>query len=77
MQPDPAGAKVGDFVQLTATIWRDGALQENVTVNYQVTAGPNQGLSGNSTTNAAGQALIGYTSNGEVGTDSLTLDFRF
>jgi formylglycine-generating enzyme required for sulfatase activity len=73
VQPDPAAAKVGDFVQLTATILRDGALQENVTVNYQVTAGPNQGKSGNSTTNASGRALIGYTSNGLVGTDSLTL----
>ncbi|MFT5126548.1 MAG: hypothetical protein ACI8W8_000142, partial [Rhodothermales bacterium] len=73
VQPAPAAARIGNFVQLTATVLRDGAAAEGIVVNYSATAGPNQGAGGNSNTNSSGQALIGYTSNGNAGSDTLSV----
>jgi hypothetical protein len=73
VQPNPAAEQVGGFVQVTATILRDGILLQGLTVNYTVNAGPNAGVSGSTVTNANGQAILGYTSNGSAGSDSVTI----
>jgi hypothetical protein len=46
-----------------------------VTVNFNVTAGPNAGASGNAVTGANGQASFTYPGNGALGTDQIQACF--
>jgi hypothetical protein len=62
---------VGAMHTVTVTVTNNGNPASGVTVNFSVTAGPNAGTSGMGTTNASGQAMFTYTSNGMTGTDTI------
>jgi hypothetical protein len=49
----------------------NGAPVPGVVVTFTVTAGPNAGVSGTDTTDASGQAMFTYTSNGTAGIDTV------
>jgi hypothetical protein len=56
---------------VTATYKLAGVPQQDIQINFLVTAGPNVGEGGNSTTDVNGQASFTYTGDGGVGTDTI------
>ena len=56
---------------VTATYKLAGVPQQDIQINFLVTAGPNAGEGGNSTTDVNGQASFTYTGDGGVGTDTI------
>ncbi|MBM4463569.1 MAG: DUF11 domain-containing protein [Chloroflexi bacterium] len=56
---------------VTATYKLAGVPQPDVQINFLVTAGPNAGDSGSSTTDVNGEASFTYTGDGGVGTDTI------
>ena len=67
---------VGEEHTVTATI-TDGSEnpQEGIVVTFTVISGPNQGDTGEGTTNASGQATFTYTGDGGPGTDQIRACF--
>src|SRR5205085_2719441 len=68
LQPKTATNPVGTSHTVTATV--EGGTS-GVKIDFNVTAGPNQGASGSATTNTSGAATFTYKSNGAVGTDTI------
>lgn len=63
---------VGSMHNLTATVTSNGAPAAGILVNFAVTSGPNTGVViPSALTNAMGIALASYTSNGQVGVDTI------
>lgn len=62
---------VGTNHTVTATVTINGVTACGVTVNFNVTAGPNVGKSGTDTSKASGQASFTYTGSGGGGTDTI------
>jgi hypothetical protein len=56
---------------VTTTYKLAGVPQQDIQINFLVTAGPNAGEGGNSTTDVNGQASFTYTGDGGVGTDTI------
>ncbi len=57
--------------EVTQVVGTDCGPASGVTVNFNVTAGPNMGDSGSDTTDVNGQASFTYTGDGGAGTDTL------
>ncbi|MCS6804773.1 MAG: Ig-like domain-containing protein [Blastocatellia bacterium] len=72
LTPTTATNQAGSMHTVTATVTNGGSPLPGVTVNFSVTAGPNAGTTGSATTDTNGQATFTYTSNGSVGTDTIT-----
>ncbi|RIK69775.1 MAG: hypothetical protein DCC66_07710 [Planctomycetota bacterium] len=71
LSPPTATNQVGTNHLVTVTVLRNGAPAAGATVNFNITAGPNTGLSASPVTNGAGQATFNYVSNGTPGTDTI------
>jgi hypothetical protein len=56
---------------VTATVTLNGAAQSGITVNFNVSAGPNAGDNGTANTNASGQATFTWNGNSGIGTDTV------
>jgi hypothetical protein len=57
---------------VTATVTDSGNVVPGVTVDFNVTAGPNTGDNGSDVTDGAGEADFTYTGDGGLGTDTIT-----
>lgn len=55
----------------TSTVLSNGQPAPNALVNFRINAGPNAGLTGTANTNANGEAVFVYQSNGQKGTDTI------
>ncbi|MCS6804774.1 MAG: Ig-like domain-containing protein, partial [Blastocatellia bacterium] len=71
LSPATATNQIGTTHTVTVTVTQNGAPQAGVTVNFNVTAGPNAGVNGMGTTDNNGQAMFTYMSNGTPGTDTI------
>jgi hypothetical protein len=74
LEPKKQKNLVGTPHTVTATVKSKGAPVPDRTVTFKVVRGPNAGLSGAATTNAAGVATFTYTST-KVGTDEIRASF--
>jgi len=63
---------VGEVHTVVATVTSNGVPLSGVTVDFDVTAGPNLGETDSDTTDANGEAVFQYTSNGTPGTDTIS-----
>ncbi len=72
IEPPDAKRNVSTQHELTATVTSvDGSPAGNVPVIFTITAGPDKGLAGNSTTGALGRATFPFTNGGTTGTDTI------
>lgn len=71
LAPPAANKTNGEQHTVTVTVTRDGAAAAGVSVDFNVTAGPNAGLVHNEVTDGAGQAAFTYTGAGGAGTDTI------
>lgn len=76
LTPAEATNPVGTDHTVTATLF-DENLDPlvGITVNFEVTAGPNLGETGSCVTDANGQCTFTYTGDGGAGTDTITASF--
>lgn len=70
LAPALATNDVGAIHLVTATLTTNGVAAAGVTVNFDVTSGPNNGTNGLGTTSVSGQATFSY-SGGTTGTDTI------
>ncbi|MDI3539066.1 MAG: hypothetical protein PWQ52_189 [Methanolobus sp.] len=72
LTPNVATNLVGTSHTVTATVADQlGVGQPGVNVSFEITAGPNVGLTGSDITDAAGHATFTYIGTGGVGTDTI------
>jgi hypothetical protein len=71
LTPASAANPAGTSHTVTVTVTLNGSPASGVSVNFNVTAGPNAGTNGSGTTNGSGQTTFTYTSNGTPGTDTI------
>lgn len=72
IEPPDAKRNVSTEHELTATVTSvDGSPAGNVPVTFTITAGPDKGLAGTSTTGALGRATFPFTNGGTTGTDTI------
>lgn len=76
LEPSSAESAVGAAHTVTATVRNNaGALQSGVQVTFQVTAGPNAGLTATATSDANGRASFSWNGSGGPGEDAVTASF--
>ncbi len=72
IEPPDANRDVGGAHELTATVTSvDGSPAGNVPVIFTITAGPDKGIAGTSTTGALGRATFPFSNCGTPGTDTI------
>jgi hypothetical protein len=72
IEPPDANRNVGTEHELTATVTSvDGSPAGSVPVTFTITAGPDKGHAGTSTTGALGRAIFPFTNGGTPGTDTI------
>jgi hypothetical protein len=71
LAPATATNPVGASHTVTVTVTQNGNPASGVAVSFSVTSGPNAGASGSGTTDSNGQTTFTYTSNGQIGTDTI------
>ena len=76
LTPVEATNPVGTDHTVTATLFDDNLNPlPGITVNFEVTAGPNVGTTGSCVTDANGQCTFTYTGDGGAGTDTIVGSF--
>ncbi|MBI3950522.1 MAG: Ig-like domain-containing protein [Acidobacteria bacterium] len=73
LEPASATNAVGTSHTVTATITYQGLPLPNRPVFFRVASGPNAGITGSGVTDSNGMASFTYTSNGQLGTDTITV----
>ncbi|MGH3734544.1 MAG: PKD domain-containing protein [Micromonosporaceae bacterium] len=74
LAPPAQTLPTGATATVQATVSENGTPVDGATVNFQVTSGPNTGLTGTVATNASGVASFSYSS-GSPGTDTVQASF--
>lgn len=72
LDPQAATNLVGEIHTVTSTVTSNGTPVNGVTVDFQITAGPDLGTTATDITDANGEAVFAYTNNGAAGTDTIS-----
>ena len=74
VEPELAANQVGTEHTVTAVATAADKAVSGITVHFSVMRGPNSGVNGDNTTDANGEASFTYTSNGDPGIDTISVE---